>query len=141
MEEILELKTYLQQGRYAEALVLAGELEEMSKDDKIHKIESFLEILLIHLIKQQAENRTTHSWEVSIRNASRKINAINKRRKAGGTYLTEAELGEAIREAWDSALASASLEAFEGRYDETELAQKVNREKIFQEAKQHIQKG
>jgi len=33
---------------------------------------------------QTAENRTTRSWEVSIRNAVREIQPENKRRKAGG---------------------------------------------------------
>ena len=73
MEELLELNAYVEQGNYAEALTLIGEMEEMSKDDKISKIESFMEILLIHLIKQHAEKRTTRSWEVSIRNAVHKI--------------------------------------------------------------------
>ena len=42
---------------YAEALNLRGEIEEMSKDDKISKIGSYLGILLLHLIKQPAEKR------------------------------------------------------------------------------------
>jgi hypothetical protein len=37
----------------------------------------------MHLIKQQAENRTTRSWEVSIRNFVREIQRENKRRKSG----------------------------------------------------------
>lgn len=52
MEELLELRSYIEQGRYADALVLIGEMEEMSRDEKINKIESFLQILLLHLIKQ-----------------------------------------------------------------------------------------
>ena len=46
MEELFELRSYIEQGRYAEALNLIGEMEEMSRDDKISKIASFLEILL-----------------------------------------------------------------------------------------------
>ncbi|GAK61206.1 hypothetical protein U27_01105 [Candidatus Vecturithrix granuli] len=102
----------------------------MSKDDKINKIESFMEILLLHLIKQHAEKRTTCSWEVSIRNAVRKILFINKRRKAGEDYLSQEELWAVIHEAWDSALLSASLEALEGRYDEVELAQKFDIDQV-----------
>ena len=138
MEELLELKAHIQQGHYDEALTLIGEMEEMSKDDKINKIESFMEILLVHLIKQHAEKRTTRSWNVSIRYAIRKIHFINKRRKAGGCYLQEDELWEVIHEAWDSALSRASLETFEGHYDETELAQKVDMKQVKQEAMQLI---
>ena len=42
MEELFELRTHIEKGRYAEALVLLGEMEEMSREDKINKIESFL---------------------------------------------------------------------------------------------------
>jgi hypothetical protein len=42
MEELLELRAHIEQGRYAEALAWLGEMEEMSRDDKINKIESFL---------------------------------------------------------------------------------------------------
>ena len=84
MEELVELRAHIEQGRYAEALSLIGEMEEMSRDDKIHKIESFLYILLLHLIKQQAAQRTARSWEVPIQNAIDGVKRVNKRRKAGG---------------------------------------------------------
>jgi hypothetical protein len=66
MEELLELRSYIEQQRYPEALNLIAELEEMSREDKINKIRSFAVILLLHLIKQEAEKRTTRSWDVSI---------------------------------------------------------------------------
>jgi hypothetical protein len=94
----------------------------MSREDKIQKIESFLQVLLVHLIKQRAEQRTTRSWEVSIRNAVDAIRRVNKRRRAGGWYLTAQELAEAVEEILPSAMRQASLEAFEGRYDDIELA-------------------
>ena len=104
MEELFELKTYIEKGHYADALVLVAEMEEMSKDDKINKIESFLEILLIHLIKQHAENRSTRSWEVSIQNAAYQIHKINRRRSSGGYYLTGEELKDAVEECYQISL-------------------------------------
>jgi hypothetical protein len=86
MEELLELKALLTGGNISEALLLVEEMTEMSKDDKLNKIFSFSIILLLHLIKQQAEKRTTRSWEVSIRNSVRQIQRSNKRRKASGNY-------------------------------------------------------
>src|SRR5918996_4849852 len=97
MEELLELRAHIEQGRYAEALALIGEMEEMSRDDKINKIEGFLHILLVHLIKQHAEQRSTRSWEVSIKNAVDGVNRINKRRRAGGYYLTRDELRACLK--------------------------------------------
>ena len=134
MEELLELRRYVEQQRYAEALALIAEMEEMSREDKINKIYSYTEILLLHLIKQEAEKRTTRSWELSLRNAVRQIVRVNKRQKSGGTYLGESDLREIIAEAYQPALERAALEAFEGRYDDQELGQQVNREKIEQKA-------
>lgn len=134
MEELYELRTYIEQGRYTDALVLLGEMDEMSRDDKINKIDSFLEILLLHLIKQHAERRSTRSWELSIRQAIRQIRRTNKRRKAGGQYLLEFELQEAIDEAYEGALELAASEAFGGVYDPAQLAEMIDEAAIKAEA-------
>ena len=126
MEELYELRSYIEQGRYADALVLLGEMEEMSRDDKINKVGSFLEILLLHLIKRQAEKRTTRSWDVSIRNAIAEIVRTNKRRKAGGYYLTDYDLRDTMDEVYESALQLASLEAFGGVYTAAQLDEMVD---------------
>lgn len=130
MEELTILRKYIEERDYLKALELVGELEEMSKEDKLNKIYSYMVILLIHLIKQQAEKRTTKSWNVSINNSVREINRTNKRRKSGGYYANEAELKETIDEAFEAAIERASLEAFEGRYDSEELKQKIEIEVI-----------
>ncbi|MCM0591773.1 MAG: DUF29 family protein [Gloeotrichia echinulata IR180] len=139
MEELLELRQLLEQGKIPEALLLVDELEEMSLSDKINKIDSYGVILLIHLIKQKAENRLTRSWEISIENAVREINKINKRRKSGGFYLTPAELMEILQQAYQVALKRAALEAFEGRYETEELAAMVDETEILAQALQLIQ--
>ncbi|XZN99612.1 MAG: DUF29 family protein [Microcoleus sp.] len=134
MEELMELKELLHRGKVAEALVLVAELEEMSKSDKLNKIFSYGIILLLHLIKKVAENRTTKSWETSIFNSVKQIQRTNKRHKAKGTYLTEEELVETLEDAYESALKSAALEAFEGIYDVEEIAKMVNRDDIMKMA-------
>jgi hypothetical protein len=139
MEELDELRHYITAGKYQDALLLLDEMEDMSRDDKINRITSFMEVLLVHLIKQVAEQRTTRSWEVSIRNALRQIGRINKRRKAGGWYLNNDELADALAEAYESALDSASLEVFEGRYTAAELTSMVAREEILARAFEQVQ--
>ncbi|MEZ4526268.1 MAG: DUF29 family protein [Desulfobacterales bacterium] len=134
MEELLELKAFIQKGQYDDALLLIGEMEEMSRDDKINKIFSYAEILIIHLIKQYAEKRSTRSWDASIRNSAYKINYINKRRKSGGYYLSKPELNEILNDVWPVAVMRASLEAFEGQYDEVQLTKMVDAEQIKAEA-------
>ncbi len=134
MEELFQLRSFIEQGNYDEALTLIGEMEEMSRDDKISRIESFLDILLLHLIKKHAEKRSARSWEGSVRNAVDMVNRTNKRRKAGGYYLTSDDLREAIEESWNTALRKASFEAFEGRYDESELARMIDDKQVKKEA-------
>jgi len=126
MEELLELRAAIEQQRYPDALILLGEMEEMSWEDKLHKIRSYVIILLIHLIKQAAEQRTTRSWDCSIANAAEEIQYVNKRRKSGGYYLNPEELKEIIEEAYQTALRKAALEAFEGQYTTEQLANQLN---------------
>ena len=134
MEELLTLKHLLLEGNTSGALAIVEELEEMSRDDKISNIRRFAVILLLHLIKQQAESQTTRSWDVSIRNCVREIQNKNKRRKAGGYYLTPEELRVALEEAYSSAIDEASLEVAEGRYEPDELEQLINREELLNRA-------
>ncbi|MEB3280881.1 MAG: DUF29 family protein [Lyngbya sp.] len=134
MEEILELKELLLKGDIKGSLTLIDELEEMGRKAILKTIRSYAVILLLHLIKQQAENRTTRSWDVSIRNSVREIQRENKRRKAGGYYLNQEELLETLEEAYLNAIDQASLEVEEGRYEPQELEQLVNREELLNQA-------
>jgi hypothetical protein len=134
MEELLTLKELLLKGDIPGSLALVEELEEMSKKEIIKTIRSYAVILLLHLIKQQVEQRTTRSWEVSIRNSVREIQRENKRRKAGGYYLTSEELLETLEEAYLNAIDEASLEVEEGRYETEELEKLVKKEEILNRA-------
>jgi hypothetical protein len=63
---------------------------------------------------------------------------INKRRKAGGWYLTDEELRATLEEAYESALDSASLEVYEGKYTAEEMCAMVDRAAIIQRAFEKI---
>jgi hypothetical protein len=134
MEELLMLRQFIEEQKYDQALELVGELEAMSKEDKLNKIYSYAVILLLHLIKQAAEERITRSWEFSIYNSTKEIKRTNKRRKSGGYYADEAELQEILHDAFDTAIKKAAIEAFEGQYTEKELLLKINPEEIKQQA-------
>jgi len=134
MEELAELRNYIQSERYAEALLLIDELEEMSKEDKLNEIHSHAIIVLLYLIKQHAEQRSSRSWGFSIANAIHQITRINKRRKSGGHCADEALLRESFQEAFPIALKRTSLEAFEGKFDELKLEAKINTDQILEDA-------
>lgn len=134
MEEILELKQLLLQGDIKGALVIAEEIAEMSKKDIINNIYSFAVVLLLHLIKQKVENRTTRSWDTSIRNSVRNIKRLNKRLKSNGFYLNSEELEETLIEAYSSALDVAALEILEGIYEARQLKTMVKEDEIIASA-------
>jgi len=134
MEELLTLKSLLLKGDIPGSLAIVEELEEMSKKDIIKTIRTHAVILLLHLIKQQAENRTTRSWDISIRNSVLEIQEENKRPRGAGFYLPLEELHIVLETAYRQAINKASLEVEEGRYEPKELSQLVNQEAIIHQA-------
>ncbi|MEG4114802.1 MULTISPECIES: DUF29 family protein [unclassified Microcoleus] len=134
MEELLTLKSLLLKGDIPGSLAIVEELEEMSKKDIIKTIRSYAVILLLHLIKQQAENRTTRSWDISIRNSVLEIQEENKRPRGAGFYLPLEELLIVLEMAYRQAINKASLEVEEGRYEPRELSQLVNQEALINQA-------
>lgn len=131
MEEFWELRQALETGDLQTALALVDEMEEMSRDDKVRKIASYMRVLLVHRIKQVVEGRSTKSWDVSIRHALRQIAGVNKRRQAGGWYLGEENLSALLAETYESALDWASLEVHEGIHSTAELACRHDQEALL----------
>lgn len=127
MEELLKLKELLINGEVERALLLVEDLEEMGKKGVENNIWSFARILLIHLIKQEVERRTTKSWDVSIANSIEQIRRLNARPKGRGNYLNDEELHDTIVDAWNSAVRQVSLETAEGIYEVRQIEQMVNR--------------
>lgn len=133
-EELFELRQAIEAGDTTQALALLDEMDEMSRDDKINKVLSFMEMLLKHRIKQAAEKRSTRSWEKSVKHAVGRIARTNKRRKAGGYYLEDDALALALAEAYPSALEDAADEAFEGIYTDEQIAAMVDRDTLLDAA-------
>ncbi|NCR10200.1 MAG: DUF29 domain-containing protein [Microcystis aeruginosa LG13-11] len=134
MEELLELKALLLKGDIKGSLAIVEELEDMSKNGIISTIRSYAVILLLHLIKQQAENRTTRSWDVSIRNSVREIQRQNKCRNAAGYYLSDEELTDTLNDAYLNALDAASLEVEAGRYQSEQIEAIIDKNKLISDA-------
>ncbi|AFZ34628.1 protein of unknown function DUF29 [Stanieria cyanosphaera PCC 7437] len=137
MLEILELKKHLLAGEIEQALLIVEELEEMGRQSEIRNLESFLVILLIHLIKIQVENRLTSSWKSSIINS---LLAIQKRNKLGkkAHYIYSENWQEYIEDNFNTAIVSASREIF-GGIDYKELKAQCNRISLFNFANSLLQ--
>ena len=127
MEELAQLRQLLVAGNTIEAIALIDELEEMSKKAIIRNIESYLVLLLAHLIKHQAEQRMTNSWLASIVNAVVGIKKLNLRDK-NSYYLKESDWKHYLEEAIELAILEATKEAFGGIYSVEQLSVRFDRD-------------
>lgn len=134
MEELLELKALLLKGDIKGSLAIIEDLEDMGKNAIISTIRIYAVILLLHLIKQQAEKRTTRSWDVSIRNSVRQIQRQNKCRNAAEYYLSDEELTDTLNDAYLNALDAASLEVESGRYQSEQIEAIIDKSKLISDA-------
>ncbi|MTJ12118.1 DUF29 domain-containing protein [Anabaena sp. UHCC 0187] len=131
-QELIDLRNSILQGNYADALAIVDELEGMSKQAILRNIESYLKILLIHLIKNQIEQRLTNSWIASIRNSIREIKKINLKENKKSYYVNQDEWENLIEEeAIEDAIADASLEIMNGKYTRSQLSEILDRNQII----------
>jgi Domain of unknown function DUF29 len=141
-QELIDLRTCIEEGRYADALAIVDELEGMSKQAILRNIQAYLRILLIHLIKNQVEQRLTGSWANSIRNSIREIKKLNIKDNKTSYYinldewenLIEEEIIEDAMPAAGYANADASEEVMSGAYNQFQLAEMVDKNQINQTA-------
>ena len=138
MEELEELRALVQHGDYESALALIDELDAMSRDDKLTKIEGYMQVLLVHCIKHAAEQRTTRSWDLFIAEAARRIAKVNKRRQSGGWYLSSEDLQDALANEYAAALRRAALEVHEGLHTPEQLAILLDRDMVLTTAWAYI---
>jgi hypothetical protein len=88
-QELIDLRTSILEGRYADALAIVDELEGMSKQAILRNIESFLVRMLVHLIKNQIEQRLTNSWVASISDSLRQIQKLNLKEDKTSYYIKQ----------------------------------------------------
>ncbi|OCR00103.1 hypothetical protein BCD67_20700 [Oscillatoriales cyanobacterium USR001] len=133
-QELINLRTSILEGRYQDALVIVDELEGMSKQAILRNIQSFLLRLLIHLIKNQVEQRLTNSWAASIRDSIRQIKKLNLQDNKTAYYVKSDEWQPLLEEELDEAIYQASLEVMDGEYEDLELADLVNKDRVIIDA-------
>lgn len=135
-QELIDLRTSILEGRYDDALAIVDDLEGMSKQAILRNIESFLVRLLIHLIKNQVEQRLTNSWAASIRGSIRDIKKLNLKDNKTSYYVDLDEWNSLIDDEFEEAIATASVEVSEGAYTPFQLAEIVEREEIRERARE-----
>ena len=134
VQELIDLRQSIVEGRYQDALNIVDELEGMSKQAILRNIESFLVRLLIHLIKNQVEKRLTNSWAASISDSVRQIKKLNLKDNKKSYYLRQDDWDEYLAEAFEMAILEASIEVSGGIYTAIQLEEIVNKKQVIETA-------
>jgi Domain of unknown function DUF29 len=130
-QELIDLRNSITEGRYTDALAIVDELEGMSKQAIIRNIQAFLKILLIHLIKNQIEQRLTNSWIASIRNSLIEIKKLNLKDNKKSHYINQDECLIYLEDEVTLAIADASLEVLNGTLKRQQLSQMLNKPQLI----------
>ena len=138
IQELIDLKQSIIEGRYDDALAIVDEWELMSKEQILQKIESFLVRLLVHLIKNQVEGRLTNSWAASIRDSVLKIQRLNLKANKTSYYIDVDEWDRDLENAFKDAIFEASVEVKKGIYKPNQLYEVTDKVLVLEAAKRLI---
>jgi hypothetical protein len=130
VQELIDLKQSIVEGRYQDALDIIDELEGMGKQAIIRNIESFLVRLLIHLIKNQLEKRLTNSWAASISDSIIQIKKLNLKDNKTSYYIKQNEWLSYIEEAIEIAIRPVSIEVQSGNLKPAQISAQINRDDL-----------
>jgi Domain of unknown function DUF29 len=130
-QELIDLRNRILEGRYADALAIVDELEGMSKQAILRNIRSFLIRLMIHLIKNQVEQRLTNSWAASIAGSILEIKKLNLKDNQTSYYVNFDEWKPLLQEELETAIRPASLEVMNGQFSRSQLSEMLEREQLI----------
>lgn len=136
IQELIDLRNSILEGRYTDALVIVDELDWMSRKATLHNIKSFLIRILIHLIKNQVEQRLTNSWVASISDSLVQIQDLNLQDNKTSHYVKLDEWEPMLVDALAAAIRPASVEVFNGKLRPSQLAEIIDKTQLIQIAKQ-----
>ncbi len=137
-QELWDLRKSILDGRYDDALVIVDELELMSRKSYIRNIRSFLIRLMIHLIKNQVEQRLNNSWAASIEGSILEIQDLNLQDNKTSHYVKQDDWEDLLDAAFYAAIKPASAEVFDGLYTPKQLEAMVDKSLIVSIAKKFL---
>ncbi len=130
-QELIDLRTSILEGRYEDALAIVEDLEGMSRQAILRNIQSFLLRLLIHLIKNQVEQRLTTSWVASISDSIRQIKRLNLQDNKKAYYVKADAWELMLEEEWEAAIDTASAEVMSGAYTPYQLSEMLDKTQVI----------
>ncbi len=126
VQEFIDLRNSILEGRYEDALAIVDELEGMSKQATLRTIESYLLRLCVHLIFNQIEQRLTNSWVASISDSIRQIKKLNLKDNKISYYINSSEWQAFLEEAIEAAIRPASVEVLGGKLKPAQVSEMVD---------------
>jgi hypothetical protein len=138
VQELIDLRASILEGRYEDALALVDELAWMSKKATLRNIKNYSIRMLIHLIKNQVEQRLTNSWAASIRDSLLEIQDLNLMDNRTSYYINREEWEPFLETALAAAIRSASVEVRNGAYNPFQLMNLVDQGLILATAQSLI---
>lgn len=135
VQELIDLRASILAGRYEEALTLIDELEAMGKQAIIRNIETFLIRLMIHLIKNQIEQRLINSWANSISDSIVQIKKLNLKDNKTSYYINSDEWQSYLEAAIKLAIRPASLEILNGQLKAKQISEQLDLSQLIITAK------
>jgi hypothetical protein len=130
-QELIDLRSSILEGRYQDALEIIDELEAMSKKSILRNIMSFLVRLIIHLIKNQVEQRLTNFWIASISNSLLEIQSLNLKDNQTSYYIQPDEWQSYLEEAIERSIRPASVEIMNGTLKPSQISARINQEQLI----------
>lgn len=131
VQELIDLRQSIVEGRYQDALNIIDELEGMSKQAILRNLESFLIRLFIHLIKNQLEQRLTNSWAASISDSVVQIKKLNLKDNKKSYFIKQNEWLSFFEEAISLAIRPASIEILSGSLKPAQISAQLNRDELI----------
>lgn len=131
IQELVDLKAFIVAGRYEDALEIADNLGEMGKQGILRNIALFLRRLMIHLMKNQIEERLTNGWVASISDSILEIQGLNRKGNQKSYYINADEWEPYLKIATERSIRPASAEIFNGELKPQQIVQIINKETLM----------
>lgn len=138
-QELIDLRSSILEGRYADALAIVDELDWMSQKATLRNIKSFLIRLFVHLIKNQVERRLTNSWVAFISDSIVQIQDLNLQDNKSSHYIKIDEWEQILQDSLAAAIRPASVEVLGGRLRPSQLSEMLDKPQIILTAKQLLE--
>ncbi|HBE49984.1 MAG TPA: hypothetical protein DDW76_14590 [Cyanobacteria bacterium UBA11369] len=113
-QELIYLRASIIEGSYEEALAIVDELEGMSKQAIFRNIQSFLDRMLMHLIKNQVDQKLTNACAASILASVIGIKRLNLKANKTFYHINKDEWDAMLEESLKLAITYASVDVMNG---------------------------